>query len=272
MSVSLFKREIRVIVDTLDITGLDVKAVIKSNLRPEPNTCDLQIINLNRDHRSQLEQKKSAVVQIEAGYENATSVLFVGNLRTSLSVEEGPDIITSLNSGDGERAIRSARINVSIHKDTKTIDVLQTIVRALGIEEGNLNDAVTLLQTSGIADIFSEGTVISGSASREMTNICRTAGLSWSVQKGKLQLLPLRTALAGLAIKLSGKTGLIDKPTVDTNGVLTARTLMIPDLIPGRKIVLESERLSGQYRVEECTYSLDTAGSDWYIELTGKRY
>lgn len=270
--MKLFGHKIRVVVDTIDINGLDVSFAIKKSLKAEPNVCDLKIINLNRTHRSAIEQMKTAKVSVEAGYKEGTSVLFVGDLRTSLSVREGPDYITSLSSGDGEKAVQTARVNISVQKNTKTSDVVRQVAKALGVGDGNLDSAVARLNSSGIGDLFSEGTVITGSASREMTNICRSCGLTWSIQDGKLQLLPLRTYLDGQAIVLSPNTGLIGSPTVDNDGVMTARALLIPDVIPGRKIVLQSERLQGQYRIEECAYSGDTAGQDWYVEVRGKRY
>lgn len=271
-NVVLYDRVCRVVIDTIDITGLDVQFTIKKDLKPKPNTCDLKVYNLNASHRSALEEIKTAMVSVEAGYIGGTSVLFIGNLRTAISVDEGPDIVTALSSGDGEKAIQKARVNVSVAKGTKTADVIKMVAKALDVGEGNLNDAVSKLQSSGVSDLFSEGAVLSGAASREMSAICRSAGLSWSIQDGKLQLLPLRVALDGEAIKLSSETGLIGSPTVDNDGVLSARMLLAPDIIPGRKIVLESKRLKGQYRLEECVYTGDTAGTDWYIDLKGKRY
>lgn len=271
-NVVLFRRKVRVVVDTIDVTGLDVQFSIKKSLKPDPNTCDLKVYNLNASHRSALEEMKTAAVMIEAGYEKGTSVLFVGTLRTAISVFEGASYVTALSSGDGEKAVRSARVNVSLKKGAKTADVIKAVAGALGVGEGNLNDAVSKLSNTGVGDLFSEGAVLSGSAAREMTNICRSAGLTWSIQDGKLQILALKTALEGEAIKLTPKTGLIDSPTVDNNGIVTVRMLLMPDVFPGRAMVLESARIKGQYRLEECTYTGDTRGTDWYIEAKGKRY
>lgn len=272
MSTELFRRKIRVVVNTIDVNGLTVQTVIKKNLKAEPNTCDLKIYNLNASHRSELEQLKTASVLVEAGYEGGTSTLFIGDLRTSVSVKEGADYITSLSSGDGEKAIRKTRVNISIKKNTKTAEVIKAVAKALGVGEGNLDAAVSKLTAIGVSDLFTEGTVLTGSASREMTAICKSAGLDWSIQDGKLQILPLRTSLDGQAIQMSNVSGMIGSPTVDNDGVLTVRSLLIPDLFPGRKMVLDSARIKGQYRVEECTYTLDTAGTDWYIESKAKRY
>lgn len=270
--VQLFRRKVIVTVDTLQFTDLAVQFSIKKTIKPEPNTCELHLFNLNREHRSALEQLDKVTVQIEAGYLEGTSVLFLGDLRHIDSVREGADIVTTISSGDGEERYRKARVSVSVQKKTTTDNVLKQIAKALGVGEGNLSKAVASLKTVGLANLFSEGTVICGSASREMTHICRSVGLTWSIQDGKLQILPLGAALDGEAIKLTPETGLIGSPTVDSKGVLKAKMLMIPDVFPGRKMVLESERLKGQYRIEASTHTGDTHGGDWYIDVEAKRY
>jgi len=258
--------------DSTGAGGLDLKFSVKRNLKPQPNTCDLTVFNLNAAHRSQIEQLKTAKVQVEAGYENGTSVIFNGDLRTSLSVWDGPTVSTALSSGDGEKAIRTARISVSVKKGSKTADVLRAIAAALGVGQGNLNAAVSKLTSAGFANLFTVGTVLTGSASREMTNVCRSSGLTWSIQNGALQLLPLRQFLDGTAIMLTPKTGMVGSPTVDNDGLMSVKMLMMPDVIPGRKIVIQSDRLQGQYRIEEVTTTGDTAGTDWYHDVKGKRY
>lgn len=269
---TLFRRQVKVTVDTLQITDLAMQFSVKRTLKPSPNTCDLKIFNLNPDHRSQIEQKKTATVQIEAGYASGTSVIFLGDLRTSLSVWQGPDCVTSLSCGDGEKAVQTSRVNKSFKKQTKTADILKAIAQALGVGQGNLNDAVAKLSASGIGDIFSQGTVLTGSAAREMTNICRSAGLSWSIQNGKLQILGARQSLAGTAIQVTETSGLIGSPTVDNKGIVSVRSLMLPDVFPGRLMVLQSDRIKGQYRIEECEWAGDTHGTDWYLDMKGKRY
>lgn len=270
--VTLFRREIRVVVSTIEITKLDMSFSVTKTLKPEPNTAELKILNLNEKNRSALEQLRVAPVLIEAGYKNATTVLFVGDLRTAFSVQEGPNIITALSSGDGEKKIQTSRVNVSIGKNTTVDAVIRAVAEALGVGAGNLNDAVKDLKLSKVGTMFSAGTVIYGNAAREMTSLCRSVGLSWSVQDGKLQIIPLRQVLAGAAILLSPSTGLIGSPSVDNKGILSARMLMIPDVSPGRKLVLDAKRLKGQYRIETTKHSGDTAGGDWYIDVEAKAY
>lgn len=268
--MKIFQRYIRLIIDTIDVTGLDAQFQVKKNLLPQPNTCELKVYNLNATHRAALEALKVATISLEAGYEGGYSSLFLGDLRTSISTREGPDWVTSLGAGDGEKAIRTARVSASIKKGATTIDVVKTIARALGVGEGNLSSAAQTLQASGISDLFSEGTILSGSASREMTHICASAGLTWSIQRGALQILHTKEALDNEALFISQDTGMIGAPTSDGKGVVTVKLLMIPDVFPGRKMVLEGQQTRGNYRIEEVVTTGDTAATDWYHEIKGK--
>lgn len=271
--IKLSDRRIRVVIDTLEIQFLAMNFRIRKSLKPEPNTADLTVINLNEDHISALEQKKTASVLIEAGYMGGTSTLFLGDLRTALTTTQGADTLTTLSSGDGEKAVKTARTKISIRKGTATpAKVLEAIAKSLGVGEGNLSQALNTVRSAGIANHFSEGVAISGSAFREMNAICKSLNLTWSIQDKKLQILPLRKALDGQAILLSKSTGMIGSPTVDNDGVLNVTMLMAPDVFPGRKLVLDAQRLKGQYRIESCDYTGDTHGQDWYIQIEAKRY
>lgn len=265
----LFRRVIDVTVGTIALKSLDCQFQITKTLKPEPNTCELRIFNLNPTNRQALESAATVPVRVDAGYLDQVSTIFLGDLRQALTMKDGPDWVTTLTTGDGEKAVRTSRVNISVSKKTTADAVLKQIATALGVLPGNLNEAAAKLRAN---QIFTQGTVISGNAAREMTAICKSLGLTWSVQDGKLQILELKKALDGEAILLSAATGLVDSPSVDNDGVLSATMLLTPDVFPGRKLVLDSLRLKGQYRIESCRYTGDTQSADWYINVEAKRY
>lgn len=272
MTVELFRRECTIVVDTVKVTDLRMSFRVERSLQPTPNKAEVKIWNLNPDNRARLAAKKDAAVQIDAGYEGGASTLFLGNLRTALTTRDGADIITTLSSGDGEKAHQTARVALSVKKDTDTGLVLRELVKALGVDEGNLSAAVSTVQGAGLGKLFSAGTVIHGNAAREMTRITRSVGLTWSVQGGKLQFLGLKQALAGEAILISAETGMVGAPSVDNKGVMKARMLLAPDVFPGRLAVLKGEFLQGQYRIEKTVHAGDTHGSDWFVDVEGRAY
>jgi len=276
----LFGRKCKVTVDTIEIDALDVAFKVEKTAKPLPNTCELAIWNLTPDHQSQLEQlaprtreaaTKGIPCKIEAGYESGTSLIWLGDLRTVDTVRDGPDWVTTLSSGDGEKAWKNAKLHVSYGPKTALETALRAMVRALGVGEGNLSKVVSKLKQAGSA-IFPHGTVISGSVARELQAFAESADLEVSIQDGALQFIDRGKALGGSALLLNSDTGLLDSPTVDNEGVLTAKMQMIPGIRCGSLVTIDAARIQGTYRIEKAVWNGDTASVEWDIEINAKRY
>lgn len=276
----LFDRRCTVTIDTIEITGLDVAFKIEKTLKAQPNTCEISVWNLTAEHQSQLEQLRprakgqvttGIACKIDAGYKDGTSLVWLGDLRTVDTVRDGPDWVSHFTSGDGEKAWQNAKLHVPYGPKTSLETALRAMVRALGIGEGNLSKYTAKLKQAGSA-IFPMGTVISGPVSRELQAFAASADLEFSIQDGALQLVDRGKALAGQAVLLNGDTGLLDSPTVDNEGVLTAKMLMIPGVRCGGLVTIEAARIKGTYRIEKATWSGDTSSADWEIEINARRY
>ncbi len=275
----LFERHVEVTVDTIKFTGLDVAFTVKKTLKSKPNTCELTIYNLNEEHIAQLESlrpkekvaTKGIGCRIEAGYKDAASQIWLGDLRTCLITREGPDWVARLESGDGEKAWQNARLHVSFGPKTDLSTALRAMVRALGVGEGNLLKVVNKLKQNGSA-IWPHGTVISGSVARELQAFAKSADLEVSIQDGSLQFLDRGKALESTAVRLSSETGLLGSPTVDKDGILEAKCLMIPDIRCGGLVTVDARRIKGAYRIEEAEWNGDTAGDDWNVTIRASRY
>jgi hypothetical protein len=287
----LFLRTCRLVVGTLDVSNFHIHFKIDKTLKPEPNKALVEIWNLSPEHQAQLSElapgkkvakkkgKTSAAllgkipVRLDAGYIGpGNDLLFLGDLRTVDTEVNGPDWVTSLTSGDGERAFRTARINKSFSPGVPVSKALEALVSALGVGRGNLSRVLSQLQLQGAARALVGGAVFSGPVARELTNFCRAADLEWSIQDGALQFVDLNTALADKAIVLTPETGLVGSPSVDAAGVMACKSLIMPGLRPGRIAVLKSREIKGQFRIESVSYDGDNYEGDWLAEVKGKRY
>lgn len=275
----LFERRVIVTVDTIQFENLDCSFRVKKTLKPQPNTCELTIYNLSEEHIAQLEnlrpKEKQATkgigCRIEAGYKDATSQIWLGDLRTVLTTREGSDWVTRLESGDGEKAWKNARLHVSYGPGTALETALRAMVRELRLGEGNLSKIVSKLKQNGSA-FFPAGKTFSGAVSRQLTAFARSADLEVSIQDGALQFLDRGKALATQAVRLAPETGLIGSPTVDNEGVLEAKCLMIPEMRCGGLVTIDARRVKGTYRIEEAEWAGDTDADEWSIVVRGKRY
>lgn len=271
--------------------GLDIEFTVrrglhitKGSLKPQPNTCDLKIYGLNATHRKQLASStgigasgKPGVIPcvLTAGYTGHSSVIFAGELRSANNVTEGPNKVTELTTGDGDQALAQARLNIAIAAGTSASSFLDTLLSALGVSAENLQQARQLLTASPAAgQLFSKGAVLKGSAAEIMSDFARSTGLTWSLQNGKLLLLPLGLPDDAVAISIADApgTGLIGSPTVDVKGILSFETLMIPDLVPGRKLVLDTLEVKGNFIALSVQTTGGTLGNDWKNSVEASRY
>lgn len=272
----LFDRKIAITIDTLEITDLDCSFTVEKTIKKAPNNADLTIWNLNPDHRAQLEQlraknkqsTKGIACSIVAGYAAGTSQIFLGDLRTVETTRQGPDWSTHLTSGDGEKGAQFARIQLSYDKGIANDVPLRALARALNLGEGNLSKVVAQIQHA----LYPSGVTLSGPAYRILNNLAAGAGLQVSIQDSALQFQNLNKALNGTALQLSADTGLLDTPTVDNEGILTAKMLMIPGVQIGSLIVMNSLTVKGSYIIQKATWSGSTDGGDWGITVQAKRY
>ena len=254
--------------NTLDVKFKATKSIPANGKKAKPNTCTIEIWNLNADHRAALATPKKVPLRLEAGYKDGMGVIYLGEIRALESRVEGPDVITKLSTGDSLKEIQKARLNVGIPPGARTDEILAMLVEGLGVGAGNVQQAMAKLRATGSADVFGKRSVISGHAAQELTDFCRSAGIEWSIQDGKMQLLDLNKPLEGTAIEISPDSGLIGSPTVDHLGFVEAKVLLLPILNPGRLVSFNAENLKGGYRIIHVEYEGDTYGQDWFAKIT----
>lgn len=271
----LFGRSWRVQVGSLDVSNLAISFKAKRSLAMRAGTLELTIRNLSPEHRREIlsARRFHTFVEVIAGYRGGESLIFRGDLRKAVPARDGTDWVVKVTAGDGEHAIRSARVSRSFAPGTTVEAVVRHIAEAMGVGVGNASSALRGASLGALGDTLPEGTVLHGSAAAELTRLCTAAGKVWSIQDGNLQILPLGGALAREAILLSPGTGLVGTPEVVNRRVITATALLQPGLVPGQQVVVQSDALlsTAPWRITEAEYSGDTHGVDWYAKLTCHR-
>lgn len=270
-SKRFFNRTSSLIVDTLDVSDLDFNFKAVKSLKPEPNTLELDIYNLTPEHRKFLQSKPKVPVRLEAGYvETGNAQLFLGEVRSLYTATDGPDKVTKLSCGDSEEEIQKSRCAVNYGPQVQLDTALKSMFDTLGLGRGNLDAAMSRLQSRGIENIFPKSGVFYGNTWRVIQDFARSAQLEISIQDGHIQILDLNTALQGQAINLSTdpNTGLLGSPTIDADGTVNCVCLLIPEILPGRVVVFNSESVQGPYRIYHAEANGEKRGDSWYFNLT----
>lgn len=289
---ALFSRSSTVTVGTKEIQnigqqiGLDVWFQVKRSLKPgEPNTCDLKIWNLSDSSLKELSQAAQTVsvatapggkvqivpVKIVAGYETGTATIFLGELRSASTIRDGEDFVTELQSGDGDLAQIITRSNFTMPKGSNALQVVQQCLADMKCGTGNLSSQSIQAILKG-EQLYSLGANIKGSSWQIIRDTCKSVGLECSIANGQAQFLSTGQPLAGDAYELTPTQELIGEPSVDTKGIMSCTTLLIPHIKPGSTIVVNSRFVNGTYRVISMTTTGQTWGEDgeWQHEIEGK--
>jgi hypothetical protein len=249
------------------IENLRVTFEIEHTTEKEPNKCDLTITNASPETRAFL-QRKPLSVRIEAGYAGNFHQLFVGDLRHGSSQLEGTEWITKMQVADGDRAYRHARVSESFRAGTRAIDTLQKIASSLQIALPK-----NVIDDPALRSQFANGATVHGNARDVMTKILEPYGYTWSIQAGRLVVLRDKDLANSLAYVVDATNGMIGRPeTADPEKpgkppTTTIRTLLDSRLLPGHKVQLQSEAVSGLFKVRKVKHTGDTHGGDFQTEI-----
>ena len=242
--------------------GFDVSKSISSTA----NNATIRIWNLKESTRNAL-GKELDDITLEAGYMppsggSNVGVIFRGQIRDVEHTRSGPDIISTLSTGEGDKAFRRATISKSYPAGTKVETVVEDIYKELekeGVSRGEWKFPEDM-------QAFRRPYAACGGCKREMDTISRGKDFYWSVQNGVMEVVPGDGYIGGVVL-ITPRTGMIDVPTITDNGVKVS-CLLNPEIRPGRRVRIESEVLSmngegGEYRVSEVTFSGDNRDGDF---------
>lgn len=209
---------------------------IEKTTTPNPNKSKITLHNISQESRNFLEQR-DLIVFFKAGFNGEASNIFIGDVLRRETNRSGPDVTYTLECGDAERILQTARVNISLGAGATNIQLFEAAANALGLSFG-VSIGIT-------PQTFQNGYSFSGLASDLLTEQTRKIGLEWNIQDGELRILPPRVTDGQEAVVVSSKTGLIGFPTKTIDGV-KFKTLLNPAIRPGRAIKIESRQFQGQ--------------------------
>jgi hypothetical protein len=243
-------------------TGLHFKFKIEKKIEKSPNTADVTIYNLNEQSRAAL-QTKPLHVRLDVGYGGEVQRIFQGDLRFAASVKEGTTWETRLQVGDGSRAYQFARVNRSFKSGTTGRQVLAEALAAMGYPYPNELDLPDLDRQ------YLAGLAMDGPAHQVISDVLGPTA-DWSVQDGRLQILPKSAVRKDQAILVNQDTGMVgpaDYGAPAETGkppVLSFKMLIYPGLTPGGLVRVETRAVTGLFKLIRVVHEGDTHGPTWY--------
>jgi len=194
---------------------------------------------------------------------------------------DGPDIVTELELGDGVQEIRDTTISVGYGKNVKSKQILSDVAKKMGTPLTMPDNAPDREWKNGISYYGSARTLLDKTVSG--------SGLEWSIQNGNLQVIEKGMTTTRQGIEISQNSGMIGSPESEREDKAEAsggekksgkkdapkqywygwkvKTLLMPMLIPGDRVMLKAKAVDGVFRIEELTHNGDNWEGDWQTEL-----
>lgn len=235
------------------------------------NSAEINVWNLKESTRNAV-GKEFDEVELECGYippagSSVMGLIFKGAIRDVEHTREGPDIVTTIRCGDGDKALRQATLSRSYAAGTPVEDVLDDIQVELekfgaGKGEWQLPDDLPTMKRPY---------AVCGLCSRELNRLGRAHKFYWSLQNQETEIVPGDGALSS-SIKIDGNH-VIDT-TITDNGIIV-RTFLEPGVRPNHRVqvespVLEMNAANGEYRVSQCVFRGNSREGDFIVEIHGE--
>ena len=261
----LFDRVIELRVGDTDINGLDISFEIEKDETPAPNPCHIEIYNLSASNRAILAKAKHIPVLLKAGYKDHVGIIFQGDLIRCQHIKEGPSWKTVLASGDGAMAIQTKRIDKSYAKGTPIKTVVEDLAKQVGLPKASPISHLTELD-----QLLSRGFMVSGNAMAELTRLLSSKNIQASIQNRSLQFRRFNEPIQKEAVLLSAASGLIDSPEVGSKKELNVRALLMPELLPGRQVMIQSVAFNGFAVIKKVRFIGSNFSNEWEAEMVCK--
>jgi hypothetical protein len=244
-------------------TDIRIAAKIEKTAMGVPNKGKIKVFNLNRESRAFTEQvdklkRSRLVVILNAGYGTQMSTIFQGDVLKVHSELDGSDIVTEFELGEGMTKYQQSKTNLSFDAGTKVSTALEQVLKSFGQKSPDV---------SMVGDQkFLHGVSLSGLSREHMDYLAEKAGLEWTLQDDSVKVVKAGKSTFEEAVLLTPETGLIEIPRKKDQGI-EFKALLQGKLKPYRAVRIECATLTGNFRCEKVTISLDTHGKDWWCDV-----
>lgn len=239
------------------------------------NSATIEIYNLSPDHIRALESEY-LYCKFSAGYvETGPLVVVEGNVVESSTVKRGTDYITQLTMGEGYSDLNHVKLKQMVAPGKTNLEVIEEIRSkcpniARGSYTGEQMNKTTMF-----------GFPLVGTPLHMLQEVCESNRMEFNVSGGVLNISDengLLTKNQTLAPVVSEATGLIDVPFYTSaqgrklpkdkrrrRGV-QFKALLNATYNPGYIVKIESEFITGIYRINTSRFTGDFRGQPWYVE------
>lgn len=247
-----------IVIEDLNM-GFDLTKTITS----EPNEATIHVINLNQSTRNLITDKKYNRILLNAGYKDDIRTLFIGYIDEVENRREDVDTTTIMTCSDGSKDYREARTAVTVSKGQTDKEIVKQVLKDMPNT------------SSGIQEFKQErklprGKTMVGNSRDILKAVANNNDANWSIQDGKLLLLPKSHALANNeGFLISEETGMIGSPQKTSDG-LEVRCFLNNIMRVGQlcRVVSIFKEYTGDFKIIKIQMKGSNVGNDFMNILT----
>ena len=254
-----------------------------------PPTAYIRVYNLSQETAQQI-KKEFEKVTLQAGYENGNvGIIFEGTIiQTKIGAESAIDSYVDIMASDLDLFYNQTVVNKTLAAGSSKKDQVDAIFQAAsaqGAAPGNIPDSL------GTGGTLPRGKVLFGMGRDQMQTVADSAGMSWSIQDGKINLIPVNGYLPGEAVVINSQTGMVGIPEATNQGI-EVTCLLNAKIKTGTRVKLNNEDITqtnikqqgffpnygalsfpanvndnGDYKVLVAEHSGDNRGNEFYTKI-----
>lgn len=273
--------------DALDLSELRFSFVVKRGDFQTPNSARIRVYNMNPATMARVQKEFKRVV-LQAGYEGNYGLIFDGTVvQTRRGRTSQVDTHLDITAADGDAAYNFAIVNTTLAAGSTAQDHFNVAAQAMA------QHGVGVGYTAGLqSNPLPRGKVMFGMARDFMRGVARATQTTWSIQDGKIVVIPETSYMPGEIPVINSDTGLIGLPVQTQNGI-NFRGLLNPSIKIGTLVQLDNSsiqryeydlsvkqqaqnhrtslenalQVDGYYYVMWAEHQGDTRGNDWYTDV-----
>lgn len=243
------------------ITEQRISFVVDKVQSDTPNKCTLDIYNLSDDTITKVAKVGNKVI-LRAGYEDEGGVksLFFGDTTRAIRVKDQTEKILKIEAFDGQTNLTETNVSLSYFPGISADVVTQDIISLIGLPLGNI--------ITPTGSVYRHGFSFVGKAKDALNSVLFRVGRFFSVQNEQIIILELGEISRSTGLKITPNSGLINEPKLlddlksgqsadDVPKRYEVDTLLLPQLVPGANVIIESSQVNGTFKIEDATFKGD---------------
>jgi hypothetical protein len=289
----------------LDLSQMHFKFEVRAADVQSPNSAAIRVYNLSdknapgatADTIGQIiggDGLEYIRVELQAGYQGTMGVIFEGQIKQfRYGRENQTDTYLDLLCADGDLAYNFGVCKATQPPGATPLQRVSAVVAAMqevdpSVAAGYIPDFTPQTQIRPKVQFGMARDVLR----QEMT----AQGMTWSIQRGDLTVIPLTSFVPGEVTVMNSRTGMIGMPEQTDHGI-AVRCLINPKLAVGKLVQINNKDVNqlinsvysigpvqyntnkvlqyaarvnpdGYYRIYVVEHIGDTRGQEWYTELT----